>query len=383
MIFRVLALNLDLKMSSKPTSICDSDHSDSLPSVLYGAGVFDNLRELSERNMAPTEILDINKTYNGIKSVRVIEPPCINCRKKGVPCVESATARSTRCKFCNLGKRNCSQANHNFSDNPRRLWRSIQKGGRFGLEAPVDEPPTSDATSGHFNLTGSRMRGVQQWTNTSSSWANNGGPIHPQGNPIGVAPEVLIFITGKDGRLGKLKKNLVVQDENDTDVEGSDELDGKELELTTPKQKRRIQSTSLSPVQASTTTNKVIRPLQPLQPPIRSPTGKSTIASTSTNIQPPVASTSRDPMFPEPESIFDNCFRWNIKGKFTDQKKVNKKVVTSLFAEVEVLTEVFVDEAMKSAIPGEPTIPLAKGQLLMEMPWLLSLERPWRNFDEE
>ncbi|MBW0548142.1 hypothetical protein O181_087857 [Austropuccinia psidii MF-1] len=129
MICLVLALNLDLKMSSKLTSICDSDHSDSPPSLLYGAGVFDNLRELSQESMSPTEIWDINKTYNGFKSVRVIEPPCINCQKKGVPCVESANARSTRCQFCNLGKRNFSQANHNFPDNPRGLWRSIKKGG--------------------------------------------------------------------------------------------------------------------------------------------------------------------------------------------------------------------------------------------------------------
>ncbi|MBW0500618.1 hypothetical protein O181_040333 [Austropuccinia psidii MF-1] len=240
MICLVLALNLDLKMSSKLTSICDSDNSDSPPSVLYGAGCFDNLSKLPEESMAPTEIWDINETYNGFKSVRVIEPFCINCRKKGVPCVKSATARSTRCQFCNLGKRNCSQANHNFPDSSRRLWSSIKKGERFGLEAPVDEPPTSDATSGHSNrelndegiaellnsgiffssdsVTGSQMRGVQQWNNTRSPWAKAGGPIHPQGNPIGVSPEVPIFITRKDERLGKLKRNLVVQGENDTDA---------------------------------------------------------------------------------------------------------------------------------------------------------------------
>ncbi|MBW0564787.1 hypothetical protein O181_104502 [Austropuccinia psidii MF-1] len=313
MICLVLALNLDLKMSSKLTSICDSDYSYSPPSVHYGAGVFHNLKELSEESMAPTEIRDINKTYNGFKSVRVIEPPCINCWKKGVPCVISATARSTRCQFCNLGKRNCSQANHNFPDNPRRLWSSIKKDGRSGLEALVDERPTSDATSGHSNcelndqgitelltsvisfssasVTGSRMRGVQQQTNTSNSWANTGGPIHPQGNRIRVAPEVPILVTRKDGILGKLKRNLVVKDENDTDAEGSDQIDGKEPEITTPIQKRRIQSTSLSPVQASTTTNEVFRPPQP---PIRSPTRPCTLASASTNIQPPVASASRD-----------------------------------------------------------------------------------------
>ncbi|MBW0486493.1 hypothetical protein O181_026208 [Austropuccinia psidii MF-1] len=42
--------------------------------------------------MTLTEIDDIFKNYNGFNSVRVIEPPFINCQKKGVPCVESATA---------------------------------------------------------------------------------------------------------------------------------------------------------------------------------------------------------------------------------------------------------------------------------------------------
>ncbi|MBW0539065.1 hypothetical protein O181_078780 [Austropuccinia psidii MF-1] len=220
---------------------------------------------------------------------------------------------------------NCSQAHYNFPDNPRGIWRGIKKGGRFGLEAPVDEPPTSEATSGHSN-----------------------------------SPEVPILVTRKDGRRGKLKRNLVVQDENDTDTEGSDALDGEELEMTTLIQKRRIQSTSLSPVQASISIHGVIRPPQPPQPPIRSPTRPSTLASTSTNIQPPVVSTSRDPMSPKPESIFYNCCHCNITGNITDKKKVNKKVVTYLFAEVYALTEVFVDKAMKSPIPGEPTISLAK-----------------------
>ncbi|MBW0541293.1 hypothetical protein O181_081008 [Austropuccinia psidii MF-1] len=263
MICLVLAFNLDLKMSSKLTSICDSDHSDSPPSVIYGAGVFNSLRELSEE---------------------IIEPPCINCWKKGVPCVESAIARSTRCQFYNLGKRNCSQDNHNFAENPRRLWSSIKKGGRFGLEAPVYESPTSDANFGHSNL------------------------------------------------------------------------------------------------QASTTTDEVIRPPQPPQPPIRSPTRPSTLASTSTNIQPPVASTSRDPMSSESESIFDKHCHWNITGTFTDQKKVNKKVVTSLFAKVDALTEVFVDKAMKSAIPGEPTIALAKEEVAYEDALVVKLRESLKKF---
>ncbi|MBW0516125.1 hypothetical protein O181_055840 [Austropuccinia psidii MF-1] len=203
------------------------------------------------------------------------------------------------------------------------------------------------------------MRGFQQLNNTNTSWVNIGGPIHPQGNPIGVAPDVPILVTRKYGRLGKLKRILVVQYEVDTDSEGSDELDGEELEMTTPIQKRRIKSTSLSPVQASTTINEVIRSPQPPQLPARSPTRPSTLSSTSTNFQPPMASTSRHPMSPEPGSVFDHCQHWNITQNFTDQKKMNKKVVTSLFKDVGSLTEVFVDKAMNSAVPGEATKALA------------------------
>ncbi|MBW0492177.1 hypothetical protein O181_031892 [Austropuccinia psidii MF-1] len=181
------------------------------------------------------------------------------------------------------------------------------------------------------------MRGVQQWTNTSSSWANTGGPIHPQGSPR------------KDGRLGKLKRNLVVQDENDTDAEG---------------------------IQASTTTHEVIRSPQPPQPPIRSPTMPSTLASTSTNIQPPVASTSRDPRSQESESIFDNRQCCNNTGKFTDQRKV----VTSLFAEVDSFTELFVDKAMKIAIPGEPTRSLAREAVAYEDALIVKFREALKKF---
>ncbi|MBW0562194.1 hypothetical protein O181_101909 [Austropuccinia psidii MF-1] len=150
--------------------------------------------------------------------------------------------------------------------------------------------------------------------------------------------------------------------------------------MTTPIQKRRIQSPSQSPVQASTTNHEGIRSPQPPQLPIRSPTRPSTLASTSTRIHPPVASTSRDPMSPEPESIFETRFRWNITGTFTDQKTVNKKVVTSLFAEVYALTEVFVDKAMKSSIPGDPAIALAKEAFAYEEAMVFKLREALKKF---
>ncbi|MBW0573874.1 hypothetical protein O181_113589 [Austropuccinia psidii MF-1] len=152
----------------------------------------------------------------------------------------------------------------------------------------------------------------------------------------------------------------------------------KSLKLLPPSKKRRIQSTSPSPVQANTTTPEVIRPPQPPQPPIRSPTRPSTLASTSTNIQQLVARTSSNPISPKPESIFDNLWRWNITGNFTDQKKVKKKVVNSLCAEGDALSEVFVDKAIKSAIPGKATIALAKEAVSYEDGLVVKFIEAWK-----
>ncbi|MBW0515575.1 hypothetical protein O181_055290 [Austropuccinia psidii MF-1] len=79
-----------------------------------------------------------------------------------------------------------------------------------------------------------------------------------------------------------------------------------------------------------------------------------------------MASTSRDPISPEPISIFDHHRHWNITGSFTDKKKVNKKVVTSLFEGLDALTEAFVDKTMKGAVPGEPTRELAREAVAYE-----------------
>ncbi|MBW0562399.1 hypothetical protein O181_102114 [Austropuccinia psidii MF-1] len=85
-------------------------------------------------------------------------------------------------------------------------------------------------------------------------------------------------------------------------------------------------------------------------------------------------------MSPEPESIFETRRRWNITGNFTDQKRVNKKVVTSLFAEVDALTEVSVDKAMKSAIPGEPAIALAKEAVSYEEAMVVKFREDLKRF---
>ncbi|MBW0503403.1 hypothetical protein O181_043118 [Austropuccinia psidii MF-1] len=109
-----------------------------------------------------------------------------------------------------------------------------------------------------------------------------------------------------------------------------------------------------------------MRSPQSPQPPARSPNRPSTTAFTSTNLNPPVASTSRAPFFPKPEAVFEFHFHWNITGNFNDQIKVNKKVVSSLCEEVDSLTEVYVEKSMKSSVPGEVVIELAREAIAFE-----------------
>ncbi|MBW0489328.1 hypothetical protein O181_029043 [Austropuccinia psidii MF-1] len=73
------------------------------------------------------------------------------------------------------------------------------------------------------------MRGVQQWNSTRSSWANTGGQIPPQGDPIGVTPEFTILVSRKNKNIGRLKRNLIVTSYAEADSEANDELDGEEL----------------------------------------------------------------------------------------------------------------------------------------------------------
>ncbi|MBW0501560.1 hypothetical protein O181_041275 [Austropuccinia psidii MF-1] len=135
--------------------------------------------------------------------------------------------------------------------------------------------------------------------------------------------------------------------------------------MTTHIQKRRIQSTSLYPVQFSTTIHEVIRSPQPPQLPTRSPTRPSTLASPPPMFNYPWPALC-DPISPEPESLFYHCQSWNITSNFTYQKKIYKKVVKSLFKEVNTLTEAFVDKSMNSAVPGEATRALAREAVAYE-----------------
>ncbi|MBW0539613.1 hypothetical protein O181_079328 [Austropuccinia psidii MF-1] len=102
----------------------------------------------------------------------------------------------------------------------RYLWS--KKDGPFGKEFPASEGPTSDGTSGYSDLTGSRQRDVARWTNV-------GGPIPVGGRPIYSSSAVTISRINTEGVVKKITRTA--NSPPDPDAEGSDELDGEEVEV--------------------------------------------------------------------------------------------------------------------------------------------------------
>ncbi|MBW0542119.1 hypothetical protein O181_081834 [Austropuccinia psidii MF-1] len=107
------------------------------------------------------------------------------------------------------------------SSNVRRyLWS--RKDGPFGKEFPVSGEPTPDRTSGFSQLTGSRQRDVARWTNF-------GGPIPVGFRPIYSSSEVPISNINTEGVVKRIRR--IADSPTDLDAEGSDELDGEEVEV--------------------------------------------------------------------------------------------------------------------------------------------------------
>ncbi|MBW0555650.1 hypothetical protein O181_095365 [Austropuccinia psidii MF-1] len=100
------------------------------------------------------------------------------------------------------------------------LWS--KKDGHFGKELPVSEGPTPDGTSGYSDLTGSRQRDVSRWTNV-------GGPIPVGGRSIYSSSEVPISRINTEGVVKQMGR--ISDSPPDLDAEGSDELDGEEVEV--------------------------------------------------------------------------------------------------------------------------------------------------------
>ncbi|MBW0533883.1 hypothetical protein O181_073598 [Austropuccinia psidii MF-1] len=182
--------------------------------------------------MASSGHFNPTQAYDGYKEVEVIDPACTECLAKGNDCCERCNPRYSKCHYCFIRKKPCRRTGKKASNFRGYLWS--KKDGHFGKEFSVSEAPTLDGTSGYSPLTVSRQRDVARWTNV-------GGPI-----PVGEA-------------------------------EGSDKLDGEEVEVV-PNSAGQPSNTSPSQPPAKRLQSQVI--------PSTPRTFQPTLASIPTSIHP-------------------------------------------------------------------------------------------------
>ncbi|MBW0580691.1 hypothetical protein O181_120406 [Austropuccinia psidii MF-1] len=240
-------------MSSKLTELTESSPSALPPSVLCGSGVFS---QLSSPSMVSSGHFDPSQTYDGYREFEVLDPACTDC----------------------LAKETMPSYQVNFVQVRRHLWS--RKDGPYGQEFPILEEPTPDATSGFSQLTGSRQRDVARWTNV-------GGPIPIGGRPIHYSSEIPISRTNTDGVVKVVKKlRRIVDSPTDPDAEGSDELDGEEVEVVPHSVGHPSSNSSSQPLSNTRFQSQVIpstpRTFQPM------------LASIPTTLPPPSPTTSHN-----------------------------------------------------------------------------------------
>ncbi|MBW0527642.1 hypothetical protein O181_067357 [Austropuccinia psidii MF-1] len=204
-------------MSSKLTGLPESFLSAPPPSVLHGSGI---LSRFSSPSMASSGHFDPTQIYDSYKAVEVLDPAFNKSLAKGKDCFEHYNPRSSKFHYCFIGKKPCHHTGKQASNVRRYLWS--KKDGPVGKEFPVSEAPTLDGISGYSALTGSRQRDVARWTNV-------GGPISVDGRPIYSSSEVPISRINTEGIMKRIRQ--ISGSPPDPDAEGSDELDGEEVEV--------------------------------------------------------------------------------------------------------------------------------------------------------
>ncbi|MBW0545582.1 hypothetical protein O181_085297 [Austropuccinia psidii MF-1] len=160
-------------MSSKLTELTKSSPSALPPSVICHSGILSSLA--SPWSMASSGNFDPSKPYSGYKAVEILDPACTKCLAKGKYFFQNYNPQSSKCHFCFVGKKPCC-----------------------------------------CTMTGSRQRDVARWTDVG-------------GRQICSSSEVLISRINTEGVVKMIRK--ISSSAADPDSEGSNELDGEEVEV--------------------------------------------------------------------------------------------------------------------------------------------------------
>ncbi|MBW0467275.1 hypothetical protein O181_006990 [Austropuccinia psidii MF-1] len=242
--------------------------------------------------MASFEHSDPSQTYDGYQAVEVLDASCTEFLAKGKDCFQQYNPQSSKCHYCYIGKKPCHCTRLQDSNVRRYLWSG--KDGPFGKEFPVSEAPTPDGTSGFSHLTGSRQRDVVRWTNV-------GGPIKVGGRPIYSSSEVPNSRINTEGVVKRIR--IIADSPPDPDDEGSDELDGEEVEVVPHLGGHQSSSSSSRPLanrfqsQAIPSTPRTFQPNLPTVP-----TSLPSTSPSSSHARPALTQAERPSPIQQPRS---------------------------------------------------------------------------------
>ncbi|MBW0487886.1 hypothetical protein O181_027601 [Austropuccinia psidii MF-1] len=181
-------------MSSKLTELTDSSPFVLPPSVLGGSAILSCFS--SPWSMASSGHFDPGQSYDGYKAVEVLDPAFTKFLAKGKDFFQHFNPKSSKCNFCFVGKKPCCCPGSAACNVRRYLW-----------------------------MTGSRKRDVARWTNVE-------GSIPVGGRPIYSSSEVPISRINTAGVVKRIRR--IAYSPPDPNAEGSDELDGEEVEVVNP-----------------------------------------------------------------------------------------------------------------------------------------------------
>ncbi|MBW0556131.1 hypothetical protein O181_095846 [Austropuccinia psidii MF-1] len=152
--------------------------------------------------------------------IKFLNLACTECLKKGKQCFEHFNPKSSKFHHFFVGKKQFQHPWAPISNIKRYLWS--KKDGHFGKEFPVSEAPNNHDNSGYYSLTGSRQSDFSIWTNV-------GEPIPAGCRPIYSSSKVPISTINNKGVVKRMKR--IFDSPTNPDAEGSDYLDGEEVEL--------------------------------------------------------------------------------------------------------------------------------------------------------
>ncbi|MBW0502837.1 hypothetical protein O181_042552 [Austropuccinia psidii MF-1] len=368
--------------------------------------------------MASSGHFNPSQTYDGYKAVEVLDPACTECLEKGKDCFQHYNLQSSKCHYCFIGKKPCHCSGLQASNVRRYLWSKkniglLEKSFQF-LRHQLPMELQGFLIVSNFSIliefgtdilnlvTGYRQRDVARC-------ADVGGPITVCGRPLYSSSEVPISRINTDGVVKRIRR--IADSPPDPDSEGSDELDGEEVEVVphlvghqsstsssqplanrfhshiTPSTPRTFQPTSLPPASPSPSHSRPPLNQAVIQSPIQKP--RNSAITTSQHLQPMFSSSRRrDGFSPLPfpaAQVFQRrgCWPTQIAREDPNMASKNQEAVARLIRRDDRNSREVIMYANDRTIPGTASEEMAENVSWYEDELINDLQRTFDDLGQD